>query len=110
MIEKKKTELILEEVTQEKESESEEITGEEEIACNIVGIKETIIASSELRSKKFIAYLVAVITGLVGFVVVYIGARDANAFYKYLDFVLYALIAYISGNFSSGFLSKMGKK
>jgi len=51
-----------------------------------------------LSSRKFVAYLVAVNVGLIGFIVLYYHSKDIKLFIEYLDFVLWSLVAYTGGN------------
>ena len=71
--------------------------------------KESIESSNDLKSKKFIAFIVAIVIGMSGFLLVYLKGNDLTAFGKYLDFVLYSLVAYIGGNSVERITNKIGK-
>jgi hypothetical protein len=60
--------------------------------------QESIESSNDLKSKKFIAFLISIVIGLLGFIFVYLVSKEPSAFAKYLDFLLYAFIAYVGGN------------
>lgn len=70
------------------------VTPDEKLSIESKEIAE----SSDLKSKKFIAFLISITIGLCGFIFVYLVSKEPTAFAKYLDFLLYAFIAYVGGN------------
>lgn len=71
--------------------------------------EEVLYETKDMKSKKFIAYIIAVVVGLFGFIGVYIHSFDVSSYQKFLDFLLYSLIAYIGGNSLGKITSKIGK-
>lgn len=65
--------------------------------------------SSDLKSKKFFAYLISVIVSLGGFLTVYMTTKDASSYEKFLNFMLWSLVAYIGGNSAERLTDKLGK-
>lgn len=72
-------------------------------------IQQSIESNNDLKSKKFIAYILSILIGLIGFIVIYTQTKDSTNFQKFLDFTLYTLIAYIGGNSVERISNKMGK-
>lgn len=70
----------------------------------------TISANKEATSRKFLAYIIAVSLGLIGFVVIYLNSKEGLLFSKYLDFLLWTLVTYIGGNSASKITDKLGAK
>jgi len=103
-----KTELDLDQLPEEVEPKEPEITFntpmEEKVTI------ETIKASNDLKSKKFIAYFFSIAVAIGGFVFTYIVSKDSANFYKFLDFLLYTFIAYVGGNSVERLAEKMGKR
>lgn len=66
-------------------------------------------ASSDLKSKKFFAYLISVVVSLGGFLTVYFSTKDASSYEKFLNFMLWSLVAYIGGNSAERLTDKLGK-
>jgi len=67
-------------------------------------------SSSDLKSRKFIAYIISMIVSLCCFIGVYLTSKDISAFDKFLNFTLWALVAYIGGNSAEKLSDKFGSK
>jgi purine-cytosine permease-like protein len=72
--------------------------------------EESIASTNDLKSKKFIAYIISLVIAIGGFVFVYLESKDSTNFYKFLDFLLYAFIAYVGGNSVEHITNSVSKK
>lgn len=89
----------LKDISKEEQSTKEEIKE----------LKEEVKASNDLKSKKFFAYLISVVVSLSGFLTVYLSTKDASSYEKFLNFMLWSLVAYIGGNSAERLTDKLGK-
>lgn len=86
--------------------ESEQLEKANGEACEVDGSQDK---CKDFRSKKFIAYLFSIIISLGVFIVVFSMSKDVSTFQKFLDFMLYSLVAFMGGNSLEHISKKIGK-
>ena len=67
-------------------------------------------SSGDFKSRKFFAYIISIFISLGCFVLVYKTKQELSAFDKFLNFMLWALVAYIGGNSAEKISNKIGPK
>jgi hypothetical protein len=72
--------------------------------------KEVIDSSNDLKSKKFIAYIIGMVVAIGAFIFVYLQSKSSTDFQKFLDFILYSLGVYVGGNSIERITNVVSKK
>lgn len=80
------------------------------------GIEDSYIESPSqdqanyLLSRKFVAFLIVIFIGLIGFIIIYAQTKEFKSYEHFLDFLLWSLVAYTGGNSLGKLTQKMVKK